>query len=179
MKKFKIIFALTAIICLFSATPSQADLYIGADFTRSHFSYQDENEPYLSDNYNIAGPVIGFSINGVGVEGFYKVSNEMGNDDDFDSKLKSYGADFVVALPTNEYLDVVGSVGYIKNELSYELNGKEINVDTDGLRFGLGFQFNLNRVVSLRTMYHYTALSKDLGRLDAINEISAGIRLNF
>lgn len=180
MKKFKLISILTAIICLFSASPSQAQLYVGADFTNTHFSYQNDGDQLLSDSYNVIGPVVGVNIiNGIGVEGFYKVSDDTENDHNFDSKLKSYGLDFVIALPTNEYIDFVASVGYVKNELSYEENGQDVQLDFDGIRFGLGLQFNFNRVVSLRAMYHYTALSDDLDRLDAINEFSAGIRLNF
>lgn len=180
MKKKFLLPILAAGVFCFSATPSKADLVLGADFSRAHFSYNNGAETYLEDNYNIVGPVIGVSVNGVGIEAFYKTYKEKNNGSGIDSKVKSYGADFVLQLPTNEYIDFVGSVGYVKYEFEGELEGlNQGDLDCYGPRFGLGMQINLNRHVGIRAMYHYTSINSGIHYFDSINELTAGVRLSF
>ena len=179
MKKTHLLSVLTAITVAFSAAPAKADLVLGADFTRSHFSYKNNAETYLEDNYNSIGPVVGISMNGFGIEGYYKTYSDSSKDD-IDSKVKIYGADFVLQLPTNEYIDFVGSVGYAKYEFEGNFNGlNEDKLNCHGPRFGLGMQINLNRHIGLRAMYHYTSINSGIDYFDSINEMTAGIRLRF
>ncbi len=179
MKK-NLLLPLLAICCLLTASPAKADLVLGADFSRSHFSYNNGADSYLSDNYNIVGPVVGISVKGVGIEAFYQTYDETTNDNGVNSKLKAYGADFVLQLPTNEYIDFVGSVGFIKYEFEGDLDGlDEGDLDCYGPRFGLGMQVNFNRHVGLRMMYHYTSINSGIHYFDNINELTAGIRLSF
>ena len=58
---------------LFLSSPAEADVYFGADFTYSDFSYKDDNQLFFNDNYNAIGPVVGFEVNGIGVEGLRAV----------------------------------------------------------------------------------------------------------
>ena len=81
---------------LFLSLPARADVYFGADFTYSDLSYKDDNQLFFNDNYNMIGPVVGFEVNGIGVEGFYKMSDNTDNDNGQESKLKS---DDVVEFP--------------------------------------------------------------------------------
>lgn len=165
---------------LFLSLPARADVYFGADFTHSDLSYKDDNQLFFNDNYNMIGPVVGFEVNGIGVEGFYKMSDNTDNDNGQESKLKSYGADFVLALPTNEYIDFVASAGYVHHELSYKKDdGTKFKQSGKGPRFGIGMQFNLNRHLALRAMYHYTSLTSGIDEFDYINEVTAGIRIGF
>lgn len=178
-KKFLLAF-FTISISLFSALSAKADLVLGADFSRSHFSYNNGADAYLNDNYNIVGPVVGVSVNGVGIEAFYQTYSESNNDNGVNSKIKAYGADFVLQLPTNEYIDFVGSVGYIKYEFEGDLDGlNQGDLDCYGPRFGLGMQINLNRHVGIRAMYHYTSINSGIHYFDTINELTAGVRLSF
>lgn len=180
MKKIYLLSVLTIIPVIISTTPAKADIVLGADFTRSHFSYENGAENYLEDNYNSIGPVIGISMNGFGIEGYYNKTFSDSTKNDTDSKIKTYGADFVIRLPTNEYIDFVGSVGYAKYEFERNLNGtSEEKLDCHGPRFGLGMQINFNRHIGLRAMYHYTSINSGIDYFDSINEITAGIRLSF
>lgn len=179
--KLKYFLGMTSVIvCLLASFPSQADVYFGADYTYSNISYKDENQLYFNDDYNIIGPVLGFEVNGIGAEIFYKMSNDTENDNKLESKQISYGIDFILALPTNEYIDFVTSAGYVHHEFQYDMDdGTEIKKTGKGPRFGIGLQFNLNRHISLRTMYHYTSLTSGIDDFDYINEVSAGIRIGF
>lgn len=179
MKKNHLLSVSTAVAVILSAAPAKADLVLGADFTRSHFSFENGAEDYLESNYNSIGPVIGISMNGFSLEGYYKTYSDSSKDDT-DSKIKVYGADFVLQLPTNEYIDFVGSVGYAKYEFegNFDSLTKE-KLDCHGPRFGLGMQINLNRHIGLRAMYHYTSINEGIDYFDSINELTASIRLSF
>lgn len=173
MKNFWAIFVLGSI--LFTSTPGRADLVLGADVYKAFIDTSQEFDSYSEDNYDMIAAVLGFDFKGVGIEGFYQMSQDMTNNNDRDSKLTSYGVDFVLRLPTSDYLDFVSSLGYIKYKLETDLR----DLESDGLRIGFGFQFNFNKYIALRTMYHYSALTKEIDHLKSINEISAGIRIKF
>lgn len=173
MKKLLATFALFFITI--TSTPAQADLVLGADVYKTFIDTSQEFDNYTDDNYDMIAAVLGFDFKGVGVEGFYQLSDDSINNKNFSSKLTSYGADFVLRLPTSDYLDFVGSIGYVKYKLETDLR----DLESDGLRLGLGFQFNFNKYLALRAMYHYSALTEEIDNLKSINEISAGIRIKF
>ena len=179
MNKSVLLLFLTFVTGLFYAGSAKADIVLGADFTRSYFSFNNEAENYLEDNYNNVGPVVGISINGVSIEAYYKTYSEVMKDNT-ESKIKAYGADFVLRLPTNEYIDFVGSVGYAKYEFDIVPNHlSDEEIDCYGPRFGVGMQFNFNNHLGMRFMYHYTSLTHGIDYFDTINEVSGGIRLSF
>lgn len=179
MKKKYLLSVLTAATLCLAAASAKADLVLGADFTRSHFSYNNGAENFLEENYNNIGPVIGVSMNGIGIEGYYKTYSDS-DKNGIDSKIKIYGADFVLQLPTNEYIDFVGSIGYVKYEFDGDFDSlTNEKLDCHGPRFGLGMQLNLNRHIGLRAMYHYTSINEGIDYFDSINELTAGIRLRF
>ena len=160
---------------ILSAMPARADIVFGADVYKTLIDTSQDFEPYAEDNYDMIAAVLGFDFSGIGIEGFYQWSPDTTNYNNFDSKVTSYGADFVLRLPTSEYLDFVGSIGYV----NYKLENKLRDLESDGLRLGIGFQFNFNKYMALRAMYHYSALTEEIDHLKSINEISAGIRIKF
>lgn len=157
------------------STPAQADLVLGADVYKTFIDTSRELDLEASDNYDMISAVLGFDFRGVGIEGFYQQSNETSNDYNKDSKLYGYGADFVLRLPTSEYIDFVGSLGYVK----YKLETYQKDWETDGLRLGIGLQFNFNKYMALRAMYHYSTLTEEIDDIKSISEINAGIRIKF
>lgn len=173
MKKFLSAFILGSFFL--SSSPAQADLVLGADVYKTFLDTSRELEGYTNDSYDTIAAVLGFDFKGVGIEGFYQMSGDTSNNFGQDSKLQAFGADFVLRLPTSEYIDFIGSAGYIKYKL--ETNLKEYQ--TDGLRLGIGFQFNFNKYIGLRAMYHYSALTEEIKDIKTINEISAGLRIKF
>ena len=173
MKKSFITF-IFAISSLFSM-PARADLVLGADIYQVLMDTSQELDTYTEDNYAMIAAVLGFDFKGVGVEGFYQISDDNTNNYGKNSKLKSYGADFVLRLPTSEYIDFVASAGYVK----YTLETIQQEYKTDGLRLGLGLQFNLNKYIGLRAMYHYSALTEEINEIKTINEFNVGLRLKF
>ena len=160
---------------LLCTQPAKADVVFGADFYRTFIDTDRETELLLSDKYDNIAAVLGFDINGVGLEGFYKTYNEQTNDYGVNSKIEAYGADFVLRLPTSEVMDFIGSAGYIR----YNFDLDNDTIYTDGLRVGFGLQFNLTENIGIRAMYHYTSLTKEVESIKTINEISAGIRIKF
>lgn len=154
---------------------AQAHLVLGADFYQTFVDTDRETERLVKDKYDNIAAVLGFDFNGVGVEGFYQTFNEAENDYGVSSKLNVYGADFVLRLPTSELVDFVGSAGYAH----YTFETPNEDIDSEGLRVGFGLQFNFNRYVALRAMYHYTALTEEIENIKTINEFSAGIRIKF
>lgn len=173
MKKFLAIFFFSLISTI--ASPARADLVLGADVYKTFMDTSQELEAYSNDNYDMVAAVLGFDFKGVGIEGFYQQSDDTSNDYNRDSKLQAYGVDFVMRLPTSDYIDFVGSAGYVK----YKLETLERDWQTDGLRLGLGIQFNINQHIGFRAMYHYSVLTEEINDIKTINEISAGIRLKF
>lgn len=179
MKKNHTLFALIAAVIVTTSSPAKADIILGGDFSRSHFSYKNGAKEFLEENYNNIGPVIGISKNGIGIEAYYKTFEET-DKNNVESKIKIYGADFVLQLPTNEYIDVVGSVGYAQYKFEGDFDGlTDDDLDCRGPRFGLGMQINLNQYIGIRAMYHYTSINSGIEYFDSINELSAGIRLRF
>ncbi len=156
-------------------SPARADIVLGADVYKTFMDTSQELEMYAHDEYDMIAAVLGFDFNGVGIEGFYQFSNDTANDFGRDSKLYSYGVDFVLRLPTSEYIDFVGSAGYVK----YKLETQPKDWETDGLRLGVGLQFNFNKFIALRAMYHYSALTEEINDIKSINELSAGLRIKF
>ena len=173
MKKFLTTFALFFITI--TSTPAQADLVLGADVYRTFIDTSQEFDSYAESNYDTIAAVLGFDFNGVGIEGFYQMSDDVTNSHNFNSKTTAYGTDFVLRLPTSEYLDFVTSIGYI----NYKLENQLRDLESDGLRIGVGFQFNFNKHMAIRAMYHYSALTEEVDNLKSINEISAGVRFRF
>lgn len=174
IKKFCCFFVSLLFLPCF-AQKAQAHLVLGADFYQTFVDTDRETERLVKDKYDNIAAVLGFDFNGVGVEGFYQTFNEAENDYGVSSKLNVYGADFVLRLPTNEYFDFVGSIGYAH----YTFETPVDDIDSEGLRLGLGLQFNLNKYIGLRAMYHYTALTEEIDNIKTINEFSAGIRIKF
>lgn len=173
MKKFLTI--LSFICFILTSAPAKADLVLGADVYKTFLDTSQEFDTYTENNYDMIAAVLGFDFMGVGIEGFYQMSEDVANNKNHNSKLQSFGADFVIRFKTSEYLDFVTSLGYIKYKLETELR----DLQSDGLRIGMGFQFNFNKHLAIRTMYHYSALTKEIDHVKSINEISAGIRLKF
>ena len=160
---------------LLCSQPAKADVVFGADFYRTFIDTDQETERLLNDQYDNIAAVLGFDINGIGLEGFYKTYNEQTNDYGVDSKIEAYGADFVLRLPTSEVIDFVGSAGYIR----YNFEVDNDTIYTDGLRLGFGLHFTLTKNIGFRAMYHYTSLTKEVDSIKTINEINAGIRIKF
>ena len=173
MKKILTIFVFVWLALIPNA--AKADIVFGADVYRAFIDTTQEIEPYTEDNYDMIAAVLGFDFNGISVESFYRTSEDVSNNNNIDSKLQAYGADFVLRLPTSEYLDFVGSVGYVK----YKMETKIKDYESDGLRIGLGFQFNFSKYIGVRAMYHYAALDEEIDEIKSINEVSAGIRIKF
>ena len=173
MRKFLTIFALTLMISI--SKPAQADLVLGADVYRTFIDTSQEFDTYAEDNYDMIAAVLGFDFNGVGIEGFYQFSDDTINGNNFTSKTTSYGADFILRLPTSEYLDFVTSIGYV----NYKIENKLRDLESDGLRLGVGFQFNFNKYMAIRAMYHYYSLTEEVDNMKTVNEISAGVSIKF
>lgn len=180
MKKNILICSFFLIINLFFSLDAQAQLYIGGDFSRSHISYKSDYDNYFNDNYNVYGPVVGINVNGVGIEGFYQIAGGVNSDLGDDSDFRVYGAEFILELPASEMVDFIASLGFVKYEFEYTPSGGEkIEEDCEGVRFGLGFQLNLNKHIALRTMYHYSSINSNIDKFDNINELTAGFRIYF
>lgn len=180
MKKNLLICTLLLIINLCIICPARAQIYIGGDFSRSHISYKSDYDNYFSDNYNVYGPVVGVSINGVGIEGFYQISNGINSESDDESEFRVYGAEFILELPASEMVDFVASLGFVRYEFEYNPEGAEkIKEEAEGVRFGLGMQINLNKHFALRTMYHYSSINSNIDKFDNISELTAGFRIYF
>ena len=160
---------------ILTSMPARADIVFGADVYKAFIDTSQELDFYGEDNYDTIAAVLGFDFSGVGIEGFYRTGDDVINNNNRTSKLSSYGVDFVLRLPTSEYIDFVGSAGYVKYNLETDL--KEF--ETDGLRLGIGLQFNFNKYMAIRAMYHYSALTEEINDIKSINEISAGIRIKF
>lgn len=180
MKKNILICSLFLIINLFLSMNAQAQLYIGGDFSRSHISYKSDYDNYFNDNYNVYGPVVGVSVNGIGIEGFYQIAGGVNDDLGDDSDFRVYGVEFIMELPASELIDFVASLGFVKYEFEHTPSGGEkIREDCEGVRFGLGFQINLNKHIALRTMYHYSSINSNIDKFDNISELTAGFRIYF
>ena len=74
MKKFLTTFAL--LFMTINSTPAQADLVLGADVYRTFIDTSQEFENYTESNYDMIAAVLGFDFNGVGIEGFYQISDD-------------------------------------------------------------------------------------------------------
>lgn len=175
MNKKILTFCLSFLFSFCLTNESFAHLVLGADFYQTFVDTDSETKALVNDKYDNIAAVLGFDFNGVGVEGFYQTYSDTENDYGKSSKIKAYGADFILRLPTSEVIDFVGSAGYI----NYTFDTEQGDIDVEGFRVGFGLQFNLTQYIGLRTMYHYTALTKELDDIKTINEFSAGLRIKF
>lgn len=180
MQKNLLHYSLIFMISLLCGRQATAQLYIGGDFSRSFISYQGDYNEFYNEDYNVYGPVVGISVNGIGMEGFYQMSGTTDNESGQETEFRVYGAEFIMALPTTDMVDFVASLGFVKYEFEYTPSGGErVKDDCEGIRFGLGFQINLSKHIALRTMYHYSSINSNIDKFEDINEITTGLRIYF
>ena len=194
MKK---VFLLASVACLMSLNAEAGMLspYIGADYINVNADYGNENDSKYADNFNSYGVSAGIRLtNSVALEGFYQQSeNKEKNSDggyagaDFKSslKLKSYGIDLVSDVVNLGKVEILTSVGYIRYEAETEsrlvMGGTSAYAhdteEADGVRFGIGGQFNLTQNLSVRGMFRYAVT--DLESVKNYKEFSVGVRYYF
>ncbi len=162
----------------------------------------------IDDQDNISF-VLGARVNKYwGLEAFYQMSYKdnkvsqvdqrvINNPDyytinDYLTKYKAYGVDFVGYLPMSQFFDFLASVGvaqykfensatfgvfHIDNTDLDAIINQNFNDDKIGWRFAVGGQLNIAEGVALRAMYRYITLGGDV--VDDMKEFSFGVRFLF
>lgn len=169
--------------------------------------FKSEGETYFRNNSFSASGVAGLRLlNYLGVEGFYQRSfgekKTKTTTNSTDSNLKdvrkatniisAYGADLIGYVPMTKRFDILLALGlgeydfhtkitqYTKdsagNKQSYAKQKK--NLDSLGMRYGLGMQYMINESAAVRGMVRYVKLSDD-DYIKSLTEIALGLIYNF
>lgn len=107
-------------------------------------------------------------------------------------KYSAYGADIIGFITLYQHLDLLASLGLgqykFKTKKDIDLYNTIVNVgyhksshtnfDSLGIRFGLGFQYNITEHFALRSLLRYITLTND-DYIKHLTEITFGARYTF
>ncbi len=189
---------LAGVACLMTANANAGMLspYVGADYVHVNTDYKNKNkEGKYADSFNSFGVSAGIRLtNSFALEGFYQQSQnkDKNTDGGYDGasfknslELKTYGVDVVKDIINLGKVEVLTSIGYVRYQAETKsvltLGGTTTSAhDTeegDGLRFGIGGQFNLTDNLGVRGMFRYGIT--DLDAVKNYKEFSVGLRYYF
>ena len=164
---------------------AEKGLYLGADYTYTHFNYKDTLSSITAENYNGYEPYIGYQFNKnmafeLGYSGMLSESKNSGPVS-VDTKFWSFYGDLVGKYPINRSLSLLGSIGYerltVDNNINSSFGGSSVSKDTNAGRLGLGAEWMVTPNVGLRGVVRYVV--PDFNGVDNYVQGSVGINYHF
>ena len=184
----KIILALAMCLASFDANAFLIDPYVGLDYGYSSYNLSKKYKEFDKDDFGTYGAVVGVKLlSMVSAEAFYNQSEHKNNSVISNNnvsnklKLKSYGVDVVGDVLNLGLVEVLSSVGYgyYKADMNNKVSGIKYKTDEDGngIRLGLGAQFNPTPSIGIRGMFRYTFTNVD--EVKNMKEFTLGLRYYF
>jgi len=170
--------------------------YIGIDYAYTDAGYGNNADKALknkTDSYIVSGGIK--VLPGLAVEAFYQQSAHEkntsanvilpGDNLKTDMTVRAYGVDMVNDLLNLGLVEIMTSVGVarydVKVSQDYFFNGAgghgNKTYSGEGLRFGVGAQFNITDSWSIRGMGRYSLTN--IEKVDNFKEITLGLRYSF
>lgn len=178
MKKILLLAGVAGLVAS-NANAVELTPYVGADYNYSFVDTDHDADGVISGHSHSGALVLGTKVTPyAGLEAFGEYSkkeHKLG----VRSKIYDYGLDLMGYIPLGCYgeWEVIGTTGMGWYTIKAQGYGEKEKDRGWGYRLGAGLQYNMTENWSVRGMYRHVWVDKSY--LDAIDEISLGVRYHF